>query len=335
MQTFTVNEFIKLQLENGVTNILLNGRVFTKCKYLLISIPINETGEWENFESMDEIIKATTGGIGDKPAKGLTPEEAFQGHCSNLQAWVENGYDYRLLDTRLSIPIILKIMQGLLQKYDSKDPVLVNQKEYYKNKFKRFFYEVVKSLDDYIKNSRQTVKVYNGRIVPNQALYGKFDFMFKILFRTNDILFEAEEIEGSEALSKLYKYFLPKKEYKAMIRKRSYWERKLWKRTPVIEKDFYYFVGDKPFYSEYQANLYSKRENLSYRKFLRSIRDSDDQDRELLSISEPIDYLPYLYSMGKFTEEKNISWYNTGKDIFIRDSNGYYWKEVGNERQGF
>ncbi|MHA1680024.1 MAG: hypothetical protein ACTSUE_03385 [Promethearchaeota archaeon] len=36
----------------------------------------------------------------------LTPDEEFQGHCSNIEAWYENGYNLNLLDSRLAIPVL-------------------------------------------------------------------------------------------------------------------------------------------------------------------------------------------------------------------------------------
>jgi len=37
---------------------------------------------------------------------GITPEQEFWGHCSNLQAWYEHGYDTRLLHSNLSFPLL-------------------------------------------------------------------------------------------------------------------------------------------------------------------------------------------------------------------------------------
>ena len=332
MQTFTVNEFIKLELNTGTTNIIINGNTFHKCKYLLLSIPFNDVDEWEHFESMDDIIKATTGGH-DRPAEGLTPEEEFHGHCSNLQAWAENGYDYRLLDTRLSIPIIIEIMEDLLEKYNSKDPVLANQKEYYKNKFKRFLHEAIQSLDDYIKSS-----------LKNEATYGKFEFLYDVFFGENNIIFEPGEIQGSKLLSTMYAHFLPRSLWKKFSRQRSYWERKLWKKTPVVEKEFKYFVGDKEFYFEFKAKREAQRQNIAYRRFLRQVRSSQELDRKWLLDSDPIDYLPYLYAKGKFCggiisftvlpaykEAVDGKMVEREQTLIIRDDKGIYYKATENK----
>ncbi len=302
MQEFTVNEFISLKLKNSETKIYVNGEYFYHCKYLIISIPVDRLDEWEGYETMDQIIKATGRSEGQRKATHLTPQEAFWGHCSNIQAWADNGYDYRLLDTKLSIPIIMDIMKGLVKGKD-------------KEKFKRFFIEVVKSLDDYIINSRI-----------NEATYGKFDFLDKIIFRIRDKYFTDEEITGSVALKLIYDKFLPRKLREREQQRISRWERKLWKRTPVVESDLRYYVWDKGFYNKAEAEAYSKKENLQYRRFLRWIRSEDHDVRNTVSVSDEIDYLPYLYAKGKFTNAGSISLYNLKDEkLIIRDEKGNYW----------
>lgn len=204
LQDFVVNEFISLKLDGRITEIYVNDERFNQCKYLLISIPISEIEEWDYYDSMDEIIKATKKGVGERHAKGLTPEEAFWGHCSNLQAWVDSGYNYRVLDTRLSIPIILLILKGLLKKKDKKG-------------FSKFFLEVVNSLDDYVINSRQNVYTY-----------GKFNFLSKIVLRTKDRYFTDEEITGSIILKYVYDKFFEANIKRKKRQKYLYHEAKLW-----------------------------------------------------------------------------------------------------------
>lgn len=42
----------------------------------------------------------------------ITPEEEFWGHCSNLQAWVENNYDTRLLHSNIAFPLLKKLTEA-------------------------------------------------------------------------------------------------------------------------------------------------------------------------------------------------------------------------------
>ena len=284
-QDYTVNKFISLKREVASvnTNIYINGKLFNQCKYLLISITPEEIEEWDHFDSMDEVIKATSKsrGGGEQHADPITPEEAFWGHCSNLQAWVESGYNYRVLDTRLSIPIVLEIIKGLLKEKD-------------KVKFRKFFMEVVVSLDDYVINS-----------VKNAYTQGRFDFLKGVVCRTRNKYFSDEEITGSIVLKYIYDSYID--EY---IRKRE------------IARDRYRKVGK---FDRWEAKLWGTgRKNLKHRKFLRRIRNHDEDELT----SDEIGYLPYLYSTGKFENCGSISiYYVNDERLIIRDENGKYWKK--------
>lgn len=41
----------------------------------------------------------------------IDPEEEFQAHCSNIQAWAENEYDTRILHRNLSFPLLKRLYQ--------------------------------------------------------------------------------------------------------------------------------------------------------------------------------------------------------------------------------
>jgi len=285
-----VNEFISLRLygNSTETEIYINDNQFTQCKYLLISIPVKEVEDFDGYDTMDEIIKATGETEGDRTAKDLTPEEAFQGHCSNIQAWVENHYDYRILDTRLSIPIILEIMKGLLKPVN-------------KERFRKFFMEVVQTLDDYIINS-----------LNNEATWDRYKFLKKVVCRTNNKYFSDEEISGSILLKLIHDRFIDvylkerekQREYNRKKGKFNRWEAKLWG---------------------------TGKENLKYRKFLRMIRNACELPilRANLIVSNELDYLPYLYAKGQFVQAGNISLcYLKNGMLVIRDEKGNYWKDT-------
>ena len=42
----------------------------------------------------------------------ITPETEFWGHCSNLQTWVENYYDSRLLHSNLAFPLLKALVEA-------------------------------------------------------------------------------------------------------------------------------------------------------------------------------------------------------------------------------
>jgi len=105
MREFKINKRIKLRLEGEKTSIFINEKVFMQCKYLLLIIPQN-TEIQENSKSIDDFQVKYNSKLEEI---GITPEEEFWGHCSNIQAWVENEYDTRLLHSKLAFPLLKKL----------------------------------------------------------------------------------------------------------------------------------------------------------------------------------------------------------------------------------
>jgi len=85
---FKVNKFITLKLEDGKTNIYVNGKYFNQCKILLLNIPVNKISSFDEIESIDDAIEKI-----DQPNEAIIiqPEIIFWGHCSNLQVWAEHN----------------------------------------------------------------------------------------------------------------------------------------------------------------------------------------------------------------------------------------------------
>ena len=113
MLEFKVNNYIKLKLEDGSTNIYINGKLFDQCKYILTRKRINELEDLLKLDSIDELEKRL-----DHSLEGITPdlinipaETRFWVHCSNLQVWAENNYNTRLLHSNLSFPLLRKLSQ--------------------------------------------------------------------------------------------------------------------------------------------------------------------------------------------------------------------------------
>ncbi len=112
MQEFHINEYLSLKLENDATAIYVNGELFSKCKFLLLNVPTYSRvigGESNSIDDMsihlDNKLEMRT----TPKELGLTPEEEFRGHCSNLQVWVENDYNPRLLHSDLAFPLLKKL----------------------------------------------------------------------------------------------------------------------------------------------------------------------------------------------------------------------------------
>lgn len=101
---FKINKYLSLKLEKKKTNIYINNKYFTICKHLLIDIPRNEIESFDKINSIDELILRNR-----NSTRLMNPKTEFWGHCSNLQAWYENNYDTRLLDSYLAFPLLQKL----------------------------------------------------------------------------------------------------------------------------------------------------------------------------------------------------------------------------------
>lgn len=109
---FKINDLITLKLEGKKTNIYVNNKLFNQCKYLLINININEVEDYDEIESIDEAMKIYKYNRDHETHKvEIDPETEFIGHCSNLQAWVENDYNLGLLHSSLSFPLLGQLVK--------------------------------------------------------------------------------------------------------------------------------------------------------------------------------------------------------------------------------
>ena len=105
---YKINENITLKLENNRTNIYIKGEKFDQCKYLLLNLEAEAIPEYDDFESIDDVFKYYSR-KNESNKFILDPKTEFVGHCSNLQAWVENGYNPNILHTSLSFPLLLRL----------------------------------------------------------------------------------------------------------------------------------------------------------------------------------------------------------------------------------
>ncbi|GAG91623.1 unnamed protein product, partial [marine sediment metagenome] len=111
---FTINKYLSLKLEGGVSNIYVKGRLFNQCKYLLLNIPTSQVKRFKNIESIDEaveILNRSMEGSG-RSRVDISNRAEFWGHCSNLQAWAENNYDTRLLHRNLAFPLLKALVDA-------------------------------------------------------------------------------------------------------------------------------------------------------------------------------------------------------------------------------
>jgi len=112
MLEFKINELITLKLEDNKTMIYVDHMEFKQCKYLLLDIPVEKISSFDEIESVDEAAEKLD--HSEEPRKNTTsripPEVEFWGHCSNIQAWVENNYDTRILHSNLAFPLLRALL---------------------------------------------------------------------------------------------------------------------------------------------------------------------------------------------------------------------------------
>ncbi|KKN25759.1 hypothetical protein LCGC14_0881440 [marine sediment metagenome] len=112
---FRVNDSLELRLEEGKTNIYVDGELFEQCKFLLINIPLEKAANFEEIDSIDEASEKLSKSLEPHPFKEsktkIPPETEFWGHCSNLQVWHEHNYDSKLIHSNLAFPLLKKLTE--------------------------------------------------------------------------------------------------------------------------------------------------------------------------------------------------------------------------------
>ena len=111
---YKINDHIALRLEDRLTNIYINGKLFRQCKYLLLEISSNGKKIARNIDSIDEAqekLKYSEHLYWENKSL-IPPETEFWAHCSNIQAWVENDYDTRILHSNLAFPLLRELAKA-------------------------------------------------------------------------------------------------------------------------------------------------------------------------------------------------------------------------------
>lgn len=116
MNEFVINEFLKLQLENGKTLIFIDDKKFIQCKYLLLNSQgennenITPDAEGLSIDDQTSDLDHSLELVDDDDTNMLIPPEAeFWAHCSNLQAWYENDYNTHILHSNLAFPLLRRL----------------------------------------------------------------------------------------------------------------------------------------------------------------------------------------------------------------------------------
>jgi len=108
-KVFMINEFISLKLIFSKTLIYVCDDLFLTCQKIAINIVPFEIEKYTDFNDIDDIIDFYKSHAPTKEEISITPEEEFWGHCSNLQAWVENDYNTYFLSKNLSFPLLKEL----------------------------------------------------------------------------------------------------------------------------------------------------------------------------------------------------------------------------------
>lgn len=102
-----INKYITLKLESltpiTITTLYVNGERFRTCMNLILEIPIKGIKE---YNSIDDYVDK----YGNKTIM-MDPEQEFIGHCSNIQAWVENDYNTEILHRNIAFPLLKKLAE--------------------------------------------------------------------------------------------------------------------------------------------------------------------------------------------------------------------------------
>ena len=109
-KVFLVNDYISLRLMFSKTLIYVCNELFLSCQKIALSIAPNEFEDYTDFTDIDDAIsfyKSHTQTDGKQIS--VSPEEEFWGHCSNLQAWVENDYNTCVLSKNISFPLLKEL----------------------------------------------------------------------------------------------------------------------------------------------------------------------------------------------------------------------------------
>ena len=121
---FRVNEHIVLKLEaekNKYDETIFNSYIYVgekrirNCMKLVIFNPHLDV-RLENIDSIDEVAdllqaekKSIWEDFKEEEEELIDPETEFWGHCSNIQTWVEHGYDTRLISANLAFPLLKEL----------------------------------------------------------------------------------------------------------------------------------------------------------------------------------------------------------------------------------
>ncbi|MBA7476718.1 hypothetical protein ES707_12112 [subsurface metagenome] len=113
-QQFKINDHLEVKFKKGKSMIYVDSKPFKICKYLFLIDPQSKPSQ-DSIDSIDEAEEILNGDFESESVTpemvGLSGEQVFWGHCSNLQAWWELDYDTRVLHSNLSFPLLKRLTE--------------------------------------------------------------------------------------------------------------------------------------------------------------------------------------------------------------------------------
>lgn len=191
---FKLTDHLSVRLEHDKTVIYVNDKPFNQCKYLLLTLDNRDA--WhiqEEITSIDDAAKyLSRAHEGHKV--NIHPETEFWGHCSNLQVWVENDYDLRVIHTNLGFPLLKKLAE-------SDNIALISLKEELLERIEKTGFKAFKIHEDLIKKlftkeeQELSIKIVKKYVLSEIKEYNFSYSHFKQYKRFIDEFFTKEEQE--------------------------------------------------------------------------------------------------------------------------------------------
>ena len=167
IEIFKINELVDLRLFGNRTYLFVNNKLLKICTFLLINIPKDKVRDYDEIKSIDEAAELLDRSLETTPPYffKITPEEEFKAHCSNIQAFFENGLNTNILHTNIAFPLLKELVQQGFQPAQKvfKEEIAIRFNEGTFNS-RRFLYlqgylnylseeekQVLKGYDDFIK----------------------------------------------------------------------------------------------------------------------------------------------------------------------------------------
>lgn len=111
---FKINKYLTLRttVDDEIILYVINKdheeEMFNHCAIVIIEIPKDKLHTYESITSIDEMVDKDYLEPGTGYRK-IPVETKFWAHASNLQAWVENNYDTRVLHRNIAFPLLKKL----------------------------------------------------------------------------------------------------------------------------------------------------------------------------------------------------------------------------------